>query len=107
MRARYAARRTGFSGASLPLSGSGKRQKTSAAGEDADAELGQLGRDCTWVPQSKGSVTIRARVTYNVLLTISGFSEWLSPYVWYSDPLTMTVGELRVRNVTPDGGIGG
>lgn len=70
-------------------------------------ELGQLGRDCTWVPQSKGSVTIRARVTYNVLLTISGFSEWLAPYVWYSDPLTLTVGELRVRNVTPDGGIGG
>lgn len=70
-------------------------------------ELGQLGRDCTWVPQSKGSVTIRARITYNVLLTISGFSEWLSPYVWYSDPLTLSVGELRVRNVTPDGGIGG
>jgi hypothetical protein len=70
-------------------------------------ELGQLGRDCTWVPQQRGEVTIRARVTYRVLLTISGFSEWLSPYVWYSDPLTLAVGELRFRNVTPEGGIGG
>ena len=35
-------------------------------------ELGQLGRDCTWVPQPKGSVTVRARISYNVLLTISG-----------------------------------
>jgi hypothetical protein len=70
-------------------------------------ELGQLDRDCTWVPQEKGSVTIRARITYDVLLTISGFSEWLSPYVWYSDPLTLSVGELRFRNVTPEGGIGG
>lgn len=69
--------------------------------------LGQLGRDCTWVPQAKGSVTVRARISYNVLLTISGFSEWLSPYVWYSDPLTMTVGELHSVNVTPEGGIGG
>ena len=70
-------------------------------------ELGQLGRDCTWVPQARGSVTVRARVSYDVLLTISGFSEWLSPYVWYSDPLTLTVGELRSVNVTPEGGIGG
>ena len=70
-------------------------------------ELGQLERDCTWVPQERGSVTIRARITYDVLLTISGFSEWLSPYVWYSDPLTLSVGELRFRNVTPEGGIGG
>ncbi len=70
-------------------------------------ELGQLGRDCTWVPQERGQVTIRARVTYRVLLTISGFSEWLSPYVWFSDPLTLRVGELRFRNVTPEGGIGG
>lgn len=70
-------------------------------------ELGQLGRDCTWVPQEKGSVTIRARITYDVLLTISGFSEQLSPYVWYSDPLTLPVGEIRVRNVTPEGGVGG
>ena len=52
-------------------------------------------------------MTVRARISYNVLLTISGFSEWLSPYVWYSDPLTMTVGELRSVNVTPEGGIGG
>ena len=70
-------------------------------------ELGQLGRDCTWVPHDKGSVTVRARISYDVLLTISGYSEWLSPYVWYSDPLTMTVGELRSVNVTPEGGIGG
>jgi hypothetical protein len=70
-------------------------------------EVGQLERDCTWVPQAKGSVTVRARISYNVLLTISGYSEWLSPYVWYSDPLTMTVGELRSLNVTPEGGIGG
>ncbi|MET0145365.1 MAG: hypothetical protein ABW328_11365 [Ilumatobacteraceae bacterium] len=70
-------------------------------------ELGQLGQDCTWVPQSRGSVTIRARITYDVLLTISGYSEWLSPYVWYSDPLSLTVDELHVRNVTPPGGIGG
>jgi hypothetical protein len=68
---------------------------------------GQLGRDCTWVPHNKGSVTVRARISYDVLLTISGYSEWLSPYVWYSDPLTMTVGELRSVNVTPEGGIGG
>ena len=68
---------------------------------------GQLGRDCTWVPHAKGSVTVRARISYDVLLTISGYSEWLSPYVWYSDPLTMTVGELRSVNVTPEGGIGG
>ena len=42
----------------------------------------------------------RVRISYDVLLTISGYSEWLSPYVWYSDPLTMTVGELRSVNVT-------
>jgi hypothetical protein len=70
-------------------------------------ELGQLGEACTWVPQERGSVTIRGRITYRVLLTISGYSEWLSPYVWYSDPLTLSVGELRFRNVTPEGGIGG
>jgi hypothetical protein len=70
-------------------------------------ELGQLNQDCSWVPQARGTVTVRARITYNVLLTISGFSEWLSPYIWYSDPLTMTVGELRSVNVTPEGGIGG
>ena len=69
-------------------------------------ELGQLAGECTWVPQEPGQVTIRARITYDVLLTISGYSEWLSPYVWYSDPLTLSVGELRIRNVTPPGGIG-
>ncbi len=69
-------------------------------------ELGQLAGECTWVPQEPGPVTIRARITYDVLLTISGYSEWLSPYVWYSDPLTLSVGELRIRNVTPAGGIG-
>ncbi len=64
-------------------------------------ELGQLGQDCTWVPQTRGTVTVRARITYDVLLTISGYSEWLSPYVWWSDPLTLAVDELHVRNVTP------
>lgn len=62
-------------------------------------DLGPLDEECVWVPDALGEVTIRARITYDVVFDVSGYTTRLDPYEWMSDPLTMTVGELRAVNV--------
>ena len=39
-----------------------------------------------------------ARITYDVVFTVSGFADVLAPYVWSSSPLTVRVDELSVVN---------
>jgi hypothetical protein len=55
-----------------------------------------------WVPPEPGELTIRARVTYRVVFTVSGYADVLAPYVWSSQPLAVRVDELRVVNTRPD-----
>ena len=65
------------------------------------AEPGQFSAPCVWVPPEPGELTVRARVTYRVVFTVSGFADVLAPYVWSSNPLTVRVDELRVVNTRP------
>ena len=62
------------------------------------AEPGQYDAPCVWIPPEPGELTVTARITYDVVFTVSGFADVLAPYVWSSSPLTVRVDELRVVN---------
>lgn len=53
---------------------------------------------CVWIPPEPGELTVTARITYDVVFTVSGFADVLAPYVWSSNPLTVRVDELSVVN---------
>ena len=53
---------------------------------------------CVWIPPEPGELTVTARITYDVVFTVSGFADVLAPYVWSSSPLTVRVDELSVVN---------
>jgi hypothetical protein len=53
---------------------------------------------CTWLPTEKGTVTIRAMVVYDVIIHVGGYSEPQAPFVWISQPVNITVGELIAVN---------
>ena len=54
---------------------------------------------CTWVPEFLGTVSLRARVTYEVTFWMSGYTERLADYVWDSAAVEFPVGGLSVVNV--------
>ena len=62
------------------------------------AEPGQYDAPCVWIPPEPGELTVTARITYDVVFTVSGFADALAPYVWSSNPLTVRVDELSVVN---------
>jgi hypothetical protein len=62
------------------------------------AEPGQYDAPCVWIPPEPGELTVTARITYDVVFTVSGFADVLAPYVWSSSPLTVRVDELSVVN---------
>ena len=45
-----------------------------------------------------GTVTIRARITYNVTFWANGYTERLANYTWSSPPATYQSGELSDVN---------
>lgn len=54
---------------------------------------------CMWTPPGPGTVTIQARITYDVLFWANGFTEELPEYQWSSPSAQFAVGELAVVNV--------
>lgn len=62
------------------------------------AEPGQYEAPCVWIPPEPGELTVTARITYQVVFTVSGFADPLAPYVWSSTPLTVRIDELSVVN---------
>ena len=54
---------------------------------------------CSWIPEFLGTVSLRARVTYEVTFWMSGYTERLADYVWDSTTLDFPVGGLSVVNV--------
>ena len=53
---------------------------------------------CTWTPPGPGSVSIQARITYQVLFWANGYTERLNDYVWSSAPTRFATGELASVN---------
>ena len=53
---------------------------------------------CMWTPPGPGKVTIQARITYAVTFWANGYTEPLADYVWTSEPVTFTTGELAAVN---------
>jgi len=56
---------------------------------------------CTWTPPGPGTATIQARITFDVTMRANGFTEDRPDYVWTSEPVTYTVGELTSVNLDP------
>jgi hypothetical protein len=56
---------------------------------------------CEWTPPGPGMVTIQARVGYHVTFWANGFTEAQPDYIWTSQPVTMTTGELTAVNLDP------
>jgi hypothetical protein len=54
---------------------------------------------CVWTPEFLGTVSLTARVTYEVTFWMSGYTERLADYVWDSVPVDFAVGGLSVVNV--------
>ena len=67
----------------------------SAPGIGADVGLG----GCVWTPEFLGTVSLTARVTYEVTFWMSGYTQRLADYVWDSVPVDYAVGGLSVVNV--------
>lgn len=53
---------------------------------------------CMWTPPGPGTVTIQARVMYDVTLWVNGFSESQPSYSWTGPAATFDTGELAVVN---------
>ena len=53
---------------------------------------------CMWTPPGPGTVTIQARITYNVTFWANGYTEPLADYTWTSAPATYKSGELSAVN---------
>ncbi|MEX0848577.1 MAG: hypothetical protein WD023_12430, partial [Ilumatobacteraceae bacterium] len=56
---------------------------------------------CTWTPPGPGTVTITARIVYDLTFWVSGYTEPLDDYAWTSEPTTFLTGELRAVNTKP------
>lgn len=56
---------------------------------------------CTWTPPGPGTVTVTARIVYDLTFWVSGYTEQLDDYVWTSEPRTFLTGELRAVNTKP------
>lgn len=56
---------------------------------------------CEWTPPGPGVVTLQARVTYHITFWANGFTETQPDYVWTSEPVTVTTGELTAVNLEP------
>ncbi len=54
--------------------------------------------DCMWTPPGPGTVTIQARITYDVTFWANGYTETLADYTWTSEPATFATGELSAVN---------
>lgn len=54
---------------------------------------------CTWTPPGPGSVTIEARLTYEVVFWANGYYEVQPDYRWSSVPAVFATGELAAVNV--------
>ena len=67
----------------------------SAPGIGTEVGLG----GCVWTPEFLGTVSLTARVTYEVTFWMSGYTERLADYVWDSVPVDFAVGGLSVVNV--------
>ncbi len=53
---------------------------------------------CMWTPPGPGTVTIQARITYDVTFWANGYTESLADYTWTSEPATFATGELSAVN---------
>jgi hypothetical protein len=67
------------------------------------AEPGQYSGPCVWIGPAPGTATIEARITYQVVFSVSGFADVLDPYTWESAPVSLRVDELRSVNIEPPG----
>lgn len=56
---------------------------------------------CMWTPPGPGTVTITARVTYDITFYVNGYTEPDNDYTWTSEPTTFDTGELIAVNTTP------
>ncbi len=56
---------------------------------------------CTWTPPGPGTVTIQARLTFDVTFRASGYTQVRPDYVWTSAPVTYSTGELTSVNLDP------
>jgi hypothetical protein len=54
--------------------------------------------DCLWTPPGPGTVTIQARMTYDVTFWANGYTESLADYTWTSPAATFATGELSAVN---------
>ena len=54
--------------------------------------------DCMWTPPGPGTVTIQARITYDVTFWANGYTEALPDYTWVSEAATFATGELSAVN---------
>lgn len=61
------------------------------------AEPGVNG-NCMWTPPGPGTVTIQARITYDVVFWANGYTESLADYTWTSPEATFATGELSAVN---------
>lgn len=53
---------------------------------------------CMWTPPGPGTVTIEARITYDVTLWVNGYHEAQPRYTWTGLPVAFATGELAVVN---------
>ena len=54
--------------------------------------------NCMWTPPGPGSVTIQARITYDVTFWANGYTDSLPDYTWTSEATTVATGELSAVN---------
>ncbi|MCE9621454.1 MAG: hypothetical protein K8R99_03805 [Actinomycetia bacterium] len=54
--------------------------------------------NCMWTPPGPGTVTIQARITYDVTFWANGYTEALPDYTWTSEAATFATGELSAVN---------
>ena len=54
--------------------------------------------NCMWTPPGPGTVTIQARITYDVTFWANGYTEALADYTWVSPAATFATGELSAVN---------
>jgi hypothetical protein len=66
-----------------------------------DQTLPGVNGPCMWTPPGPGSVTVTARIVYDLTFWVSGYTERLDDYVWSSAPATFLTGELRAVNTKP------
>lgn len=53
---------------------------------------------CMWTPPGPGTVTIQARITYQVTMWVNGYTEAMPDYTWTSPPASFTTLELIAVN---------